>query len=108
MFHPPEDALRIRREAFAALAHDGTWRSELTFVRRDGSRGVCETVVKPLANARGDIYGAVCVIRDITERRRAEQQLQRLNLELSKADRRKDEFLATLAHEVAQSARAHA
>ena len=100
IFHPPEDALRIRRAAFAALAADGTWRSELPFVRRDGSRGVCETVVKPLANARGDIYGAVCVSRDITGRRRAEQQLQRLNLELSKADRRKDEFLATLAHEL--------
>jgi PAS domain S-box-containing protein len=100
MFHPPEDALRIRREAFAGLAADGTWRSELTFVRRDGSRGVCETVVKPLANARGDVYGAVSVSRDITERRRAEHQLQRLNLELSKADRRKDEFLATLAHEL--------
>jgi CheY-like chemotaxis protein len=40
------------------------------------------------------------VSRDITGRRRAEQQLQRLNLELSKADRRKDEFLATLAHEL--------
>jgi PAS domain S-box-containing protein len=100
IFHPPEDALRIRREALAALAANGTWRSELTFVRRDGSRGVCETVVKPLANARGDIYGAVSVSRDITGRRRAEQQLQRLNLELSKADRRKDEFLATLAHEL--------
>ncbi|WP_429300973.1 PAS domain S-box protein [Paraburkholderia sp. GAS199] len=100
MFHPPEDALRVRREALSALAAEGTWRGELTFVRRDGSRGVCETVVKPLANARGDIYGAVSVSRDITRRRRAEQQLQRLNLELSKADRRKDEFLATLAHEL--------
>jgi PAS domain S-box-containing protein len=100
IFHPPEDALRIRREALAALAADGTWRGELTFVRRDGTRGVCDTVVKPLANARGDIYGAVCVSRDTTERRRAEQQLKRLNLELSKADRRKDEFLATLAHEL--------
>ncbi|MFM0010010.1 PAS domain S-box protein [Paraburkholderia sediminicola] len=100
IFHPPEDALRIRREVLAALAADGTWRRELTFVRRDGTRGVCETVVKPLANARGDIYGAVSVSRDITGRRRAEQQLQRLNLELSKADRRKDEFLATLAHEL--------
>ncbi|WP_144142034.1 PAS domain S-box protein [Paraburkholderia sp. BCC1884] len=99
-FLPPEDALRIRREALAALAADGTWRSELPFVRRDGSRGVCETVVKPLANARGDIYGAVSINRDITERKRAEQQLKRLNLELSKADRRKDEFLATLAHEL--------
>lgn len=99
-FLPPEDALRIRRETLSALAADGTWRGELPFVRRDGSRGVCETVVKPLANARGDIYGAVSINRDITERKRAEQQLKRLNLELSKADRRKDEFLATLAHEL--------
>jgi PAS domain S-box-containing protein len=100
LFLPPEHALRIRREALAALAAEGTWRSELPFVRRDGSRGVCETVVKPLANARGDVYGAVSINRDITERRRTEQQLKRLNLELSKADRRKDEFLATLAHEL--------
>jgi PAS domain S-box-containing protein len=100
IFLPPEEALSIRREALAALAAEGTWRGELPFVRRDGSRGVCETVVKPLANARGDIYGAVSINRDITERRRAEQQLTRLNLELSKADRRKDEFLATLAHEL--------
>src|SRR6201996_293572 len=100
LFLPPEEALSIRREALAALAAEGTWRGELPFVRRDGSRGVCETVVKPLANARGDIYGAGSINRDITERRRAEQQLTRLNLELSKADRRKDEFLATLAHEL--------
>jgi PAS domain S-box-containing protein len=97
---PPEAALNIRRQALAALAGEGTWRGELPFVRRDGSRGVCETVIKPLGNARGDVYGAVSINRDITERRSAEQQLTRLNLELSKADRRKDEFLATLAHEL--------
>ncbi|HZZ12730.1 MAG TPA: PAS domain S-box protein [Paraburkholderia sp.] len=100
VFQPPEHALRIRREALAGLAAEGTWRGELPFVRRDGTRGVCDAIVKPLANARGDIYGAVSVSRDITDRKRAEQQLQRLNLELSKADRRKDEFLATLAHEL--------
>ena len=37
---------------------------------------------------------------DITERKNAEEELRRLNAELSQADRRKDEFLATLAHEL--------
>ncbi|MDL2356523.1 MAG: response regulator [Pseudomonadota bacterium] len=37
---------------------------------------------------------------DITERRRAETQLQRLADDLTAADRRKTEFLATLAHEL--------
>lgn len=37
---------------------------------------------------------------DITERKLAEEQLRRLASELSKANRRKTEFLATLAHEL--------
>ncbi|AKJ27234.1 chemotaxis protein methyltransferase CheR [Caldimonas brevitalea] len=37
---------------------------------------------------------------DITERMRSEEELRRLYRELSDADRRKDEFLATLAHEL--------
>ncbi len=37
---------------------------------------------------------------DVTDQRRAEGELRRLAAELSDADRRKDEFLATLAHEL--------
>ena len=37
---------------------------------------------------------------DITARRRSEEQLRRLAADLSEADRRKTEFLATLAHEL--------
>jgi len=37
---------------------------------------------------------------DITERKLVEEQLRKLAADLSEADRRKDEFLATLAHEL--------
>src|SRR4029079_1463582 len=37
---------------------------------------------------------------DITERKQGEEELRRLAAELSDADHRKDEFLATLAHEL--------
>ena len=40
------------------------------------------------------------LFNDITERRRSQQNLQRLAAELAEADRRKTEFLATLAHEL--------
>ncbi len=40
------------------------------------------------------------LVRDITERKRAEKQVYGLLIELKDADRRKDEFLATLAHEL--------
>jgi PAS domain S-box-containing protein len=42
---------------------------------------------------RGEVCGFTAVIEDITDRRRAEAALR-------EADRRKDEFLATLAHEL--------
>ena len=45
--------------------------------------------------------GKVAVLfTDITERRRSEESLRRLAAELAESDRRKTEFLATLAHEL--------
>ncbi len=76
------------------------WRGELSFVRHDGSEGVCESVIKPLLDRKGNPSGAVSVNRDITERQRDAARLRELNAELALADRKKDEFLATLAHEL--------
>ena len=42
----------------------------------------------------------VLVFRDITERRRLEAELRRRSDDLADRDRRKDEFLAMLAHEL--------
>ncbi len=47
----------------------------------------------PVRNARGRIIGSVSVVRDITERKRAEAALR-------EADHRKNLFLATLSHEL--------
>ena len=47
----------------------------------------------PYRDERGEIIGLLGISRDITERKRTEQALR-------EADRRKDEFLAMLAHEL--------
>jgi PAS domain S-box-containing protein len=47
----------------------------------------------PVRDAAGGVTGAVLIFRDESERRRAEEALRN-------ADKRKDEFLATLAHEL--------
>jgi PAS domain S-box-containing protein len=100
MLHRPEDAARITPEALAALGEHGEWRSDVVFVRKDGSEGVCESIVKPLLDARGQMYGTVGINHDVTEIREREHRLHQLNAQLSLADRHKDEFLATLAHEL--------
>jgi two-component system CheB/CheR fusion protein len=40
------------------------------------------------------------IVTDISERKRAEEALQGVNLQLAEADRRKNEFLAVLSHEL--------
>jgi PAS domain S-box-containing protein len=60
---------------------------------RDGRLLDISLSVSPVRDASGQVVGASKVARDISAQKRAEQALR-------EADRRKDEFLATLAHEL--------
>jgi len=60
-----------------------------------------EALSRTLALANAELALANAQLEaEVTERRRAEAQLQQLAEKLRQADRRKDEFLATLAHEL--------
>jgi PAS domain S-box-containing protein len=69
-------------------------------VARDGTERAVDENAAPIHSTRGEVVGAVLVIRDVTLQRRLQQQLQERVEELAQADRRKDEFLALLAHEL--------
>ena len=49
---------------------------------------------------KGEALSVFGIVNDISDRKAAEEQLRELNNQLSISDRRKDEFLATLAHEL--------
>jgi PAS domain S-box-containing protein len=101
IFYTPEDvaAGNPQRELAAALAK-GSCEEEGWRVRRDGSRFWANVIISALQDDAGTHRGFVKVTRDVTERKRLEQELrQRLN-DLAEADRQKNEFLAMLAHEL--------
>ncbi len=54
----------------------------------------------PLRDSGGVVKGGLCIVSDVTDRRRLEETLRGRAEELAAADRRKDEFLAMLAHEL--------
>ncbi|HTO06595.1 MAG TPA: PAS domain S-box protein [Myxococcota bacterium] len=68
--------------------------------RKDGSTVHVSLSVSPVLDERGRVVGVSKIARDISAQREAEQRVARLMADLRDADRRKDEFLATLAHEL--------
>jgi signal transduction histidine kinase/ActR/RegA family two-component response regulator len=76
-----------------AIAHRARVTNEIEIVRADGSVLYVQNDVEPLFDTTGQIYGCVSVCVDLTDRKLAE-------IALREADRRKDEFLATLSHEL--------
>jgi PAS domain S-box-containing protein len=72
---------------------------EDVFIRKDGSFFPVAYCSSQLKSAT-ETVGLVVVFRETSEQKKAEQQLRELAADLSEADRRKNEFLATLAHEL--------
>lgn len=68
---PETDAVKMRSE----IAELGHWRGEATQVRKDGTRVNVEVSSIVLHDDRGRITGYVSVNRDISEGKRADEQL---------------------------------
>lgn len=69
-------------------------------LRSDSQSVEVSLTISPIRDEAGRVVGASKIVRDITDRKQAEERAYRLTTELKEADRRKDEFLATLAHEL--------
>jgi PAS domain S-box-containing protein len=83
------EALRVGR------ASDDRWH-----VRQDGGRFWASGVLNALRGEDGTLHGFVKALRDLTERKQLEDELRRRADDLAEADRRKNEFLAMLSHEL--------
>jgi PAS domain S-box-containing protein len=90
-----EDEIIARLRAGERVDHFETER-----IKSNGERIAVSLSISPIVNAEGEVVGASKIARDISERRRAEDQLRALAADLEETDRRKDEFLATLSHEL--------
>jgi PAS domain S-box-containing protein len=100
-FFPPDDvangvpAAELRKAVETGQASDDRWH-----VRKDGSYFWALGITTAMRDQHGTLKGFTKVLRDSTDRKRFEEQLDESNKALQEADRRKDEFLAVLAHEL--------
>ena len=101
----PDDRLRTSQAIQSALDPSGDGRYEVDY-RTVWSDGTVRWVVgKGQAFFEGEgtsrrALRFIGTVLDITDRKRLEDELRLRNLEFAEADRQKDRFLATLAHEL--------
>jgi len=76
-FHADPNAREIQKELYEAVISGESYVGEGIKQRKDGSTFVCEFRVMPLLDSSGHIYAHVGIQRDVTERKHAEEALQR-------------------------------
>ncbi|MCW8194865.1 PAS domain-containing protein [Proteobacteria bacterium 005FR1] len=97
----PDDKQRVVSRYFKVMdAHENIWTDEYQLRRKDGTYATLLDRGLIARDETGRPYRMVGSMMDLTERRRAEEALREANAKLVDSDRRKDEFLAMLAHEL--------
>ncbi len=100
-FFFPEDQSRIMHEFFPSVLEKGHGEIEVRFRHfKTGEARWMAYKVLTLPDGAGRPIAFATVSQDVTERKQLEDTLRSLAADLSEADRRKNEFLAMLAHEL--------
>lgn len=82
-FHTPEDVASGKPEReLAAAAKDGRYEDETWRVRKDGTRFWANVILTALRDKKGNLLGYGKVTRDLTERKRAEEQIRQQSREI--------------------------
>ena len=88
------------RTAVAEAAAGTIVRAELPYFVADGGGRSIDITILPVRDETGRVLFLAATGSDVTARRELEDDLRKLAADLSEVDRRKNEFLATLSHEL--------
>jgi len=94
----PDDRQRAW-ETFLHMEQEGSYNEEYRIIRPDGSTRWIRDRGFPVRDDRGEVYRAVGIAQDITERKQAEEERQRLEAQVQQAQ--KLESLGILAGGIA-------
>ncbi|MGQ9427118.1 PAS domain-containing protein [Gilvimarinus sp. F26214L] len=95
----PEEQRKARHLWGRALAGE-SFRTQIDFGPSPAEKRVYDLRFNPIRNPQGRSVGAAHIFRDITDQVRVQSELRESEERLRESDRRKDEYLAMLGHEL--------
>lgn len=95
LFYDDDEMRRFTEEVFPIVREKGEWRGEAGGRRRDGS-----VFPQELSLTTIDRHGIVCIVRDITDHKDFEAELERKARELAAANRELEAFSYSLTHDM--------
>jgi PAS domain S-box-containing protein len=90
----------IEKEAIPTAIRDGLWRGETAILSGDGRVIPVSQVIVCHRSATGSVEFFSTIVRDISERKRAELELEKAVIAADAANQAKGNFLANMSHEI--------
>ncbi len=95
----PEDIL-IVKESMKQLMANGIMKGEYRVLHKEGYWVYRQTIAKIIYNERNEPHQILTIMRDITDNKKAEQELIKAKEKAEESDRLKTAFLANMSHEI--------
>jgi|GEM_PF-667737 len=73
---------------------------EFEFLRKDGSTIIVSMGTSPILDENGEYQGAIAAAQDITEKKKAEEELKKTMTELSRSNRDLEHFAYIVSHDL--------
>ena len=120
IFYPPEDIASKKPERELEIAiQEGKYEEEGWRLKKDGSRFWANVVITALFNSEKKLIGFAKVTRDLTERRKAENELKecseryrvlaeevnKTNIQLSEVNNQLEQFASIASHDLKEPLR---
>lgn len=94
------ELMAMVREAILAAQAGDRVRRETPYFLADGRQRMAELLLTPVRDELGQVHFIAATGEDISERLALDAEVRKLAKRLAASDRRKTEFMATLAHEL--------